>query len=104
MHARMPPGFCSSKTSRNTLMRFPIAQKPSKPSIQSSWSLIFNSIRRSAVWQAIEKQFDLPAILVDRGDGGGTEAVMVAEEHEDAARVLADRLDTTQQMRTLMLR
>lgn len=54
--------------------------------------------------ERLEEQFDLPAILVDRGNGGSPEAMMVGDEDKNAAGVLADGLDTAQQMRALFLR
>jgi hypothetical protein len=42
----------------------------------------------------IEKQFDLPAILVDRGNGAGSQLVVVGQEHQDVARILAYRFDS----------
>ena len=55
------------------------------------------------LFDRLEEQFDLPAILVDRGDGAGTEAVMIGDEDEGAAGVLTDCLDPTQKMPTLFL-
>lgn len=51
----------------------------------------------------LEEQFDLPAILVDRGDGTGTKPVMIGDEDEGAAGVLADCLDPAEKMRALIL-
>lgn len=53
--------------------------------------------------ERLEEQFDLPAILVDRGDGAGAETMMIGDEDENAAGVFTNRLDTAQQMRTLVL-
>lgn len=55
------------------------------------------------LFDRLEEQLDLPTILVNRGDGAGAEAVMIGDEDESAAGVLANRLDPTQKMRTLIL-
>src|SRR5438876_11963905 len=82
----MLPGFYSRRKSRNT-SRPLVAQKVRKRSIQISWSLIFNNIQRSALWQAIEKQLDLPAALVERGNGQRRQEHVVGEEHQSLAGV-----------------
>ncbi len=51
----------------------------------------------------LEEQLDLPAILVDCGNGAGAQAVMIGDEDQRVARILADCLDTAQQMRALVL-
>lgn len=53
--------------------------------------------------ERLEEQLDLPAILIDGGDGGRAEAVMIGEQHQGVSRVLADRLDPAQQMWTLVV-
>ena len=53
--------------------------------------------------ERLKEQLDLPAILIDGGDGGRAEAVMIGEKHQNVSRVLADRLNPAQQMRTLVL-
>jgi hypothetical protein len=55
------------------------------------------------LFERFEEQLDLPAILVDGGDGGSAEAVMIGEKHQGVSRVLADRLNPAQQMRTLVV-
>ena len=62
------------------------------------------SLDLQVLLERFEEQFDLPAILVDRGDGAGTKAMMIGDEDENAAGVFADSLDPTQQVRTLFLR
>lgn len=46
--------------------------------------------------QGLEKQFNLPAILADGGDGGGAEAGMIGEKHQGIARVITDGLHPAQ--------
>ena len=50
--------------------------------------------------ERLEQEFDLPAILVDRGDGAGPETMMMGDENENAAGVLTNSLELTQRMRT----
>ena len=73
--------------------------------------LSLDRIRRGAdegldlqvLFDRLKEQLDLPAVLVDRRDGARTETTMIGNEDEGAACVLADRLDSTQQMRALLL-
>ena len=74
-------------------------------------NLRLDRIRRGAdegldlqiLFDRLEEQFDLPAILVDRCDGAGTETVMIGDEDEGAAGVPTDHFDAPQKMRTLLL-
>ena len=47
--------------------------------------------------ERLEEQFDLPAALVDRGDGGGGEAAMIGEEDQRALLLLVPDLDAAQE-------
>ena len=45
------------------------------------------------LFERLKEQLDLPAILIDGGDGGRAEAVMIGEKHQGVSRIRADRLD-----------
>lgn len=62
-----------------------------------------NGLDLQVLLERRKEQLDLPAILLDGGDGGRAEAVMIGKKHQGVSRVLADRLDPAQQMRTLVL-
>jgi hypothetical protein len=51
----------------------------------------------------LEEQLDLPASLVDRGNGAGAEAVVVGQECQYVPCVIADGLDAAQEMRAFSL-
>jgi len=63
-----------------------------------------NTLDLQVLFERLEEQFDLPAIFVDRQDGGSAEAVVVAQEYQRFAGVFADGLDAAQQMRAFLLR
>lgn len=44
------------------------------------------------------EEFNLPAILVDGGDGRSARAVMIGEKYQGVSHVLDDRLRPAQQM------
>jgi hypothetical protein len=64
----------------------------------------FNDIRRGALCHYIEKELDLPAVLVNGSNCAGAQSVVVGQKHHDFAGILAQRLDAAQQMRALLLR
>ena len=53
--------------------------------------------------ERLEEQLDLPAILVDRRNGAGAEAVVVGQEYQSVPSVFMDGLDAAQQMRAFFL-
>jgi hypothetical protein len=71
--------------------------------MQISSRSIFNDIRIGALCRYIEEELDLPAVLVDGRDGAPAQLMMIGQEHQNIAAVGAHRLDTAQQMRTLLL-
>ena len=55
------------------------------------------------LFERFEEQLNLPAILVDGGDGRSAKAVMVGEKHQGVSCVLADCLHPAQQMWALVV-
>jgi hypothetical protein len=56
--------------------------------IQRNWFSKFHDIQRSAPCRALEKQFDLPALFIDRGNRGGAELHQIGQQ-DDLALVFA---------------
>ena len=49
------------------------------------------------LFERLEEQFDLPALAVDGGDGGGGKAAMIGEKHQGALLRFVPNLDTAQE-------
>src|ERR1700687_4062449 len=94
-------GYCSRRMSRSRWQP-PVERKVAKPAIQIRACWIFNNIRRSALWQTIEEQFDLPAALVQGGDGQGRQAGVVGQEHQRLAGLGILEANAPQMLRVVL--
>jgi len=66
--------------------------------------LRFNDIRRSAPCRILEKQLDLPPVLVDLGNGGGGQLHVVGQEDQGALLLVIEELDAPHHGRGVILR
>src|SRR3989304_8624217 len=94
----MPLGFYGRRRSRST-SRSPVTQKVRQRLIEISWPWIFNNMQRSAVWKAIEKGLDLPALSIDLCDGERRQVEPIGEEDEGFARIEVAIGNTAQAVR-----
>ena len=55
------------------------------------------SLDAEVLFERLEKQFDLPALAVDGGDGGSGKAAMIGEKHQGALLGFVPDLDAAQE-------
>src|ERR1039458_464243 len=81
-----------------------IVQHTHQRRIQRSCSLRFNDIRRSASCRILEEQLDLPATLVEGGDGDRRQCGVVGQKDQRLARLWIVEANARQMIRVVLRR